>query len=224
MLPYVRVSTDDQAAYGYGLAAQEATLREAFKRRGWTFGELYRDEGITGTTLDRPALLAALELIASGKADGLVVAKLDRLSRSVVDFGMLLEWFTAAGAALVILDFDIDTTTPGGQLVAAVMAAVAAWEAQTISLRTREAKAAARAQGKPTGPPSVVDRPELAARIRGLRDEGLSMQAICDALNAEGVPTARGASVWRKSAVQSILGYRRVKARKRIANLPELTR
>lgn len=225
MLGYVRVSTDEQAAYGYGLDAQKQRIEEACVRRnGWRLAALHRDEGLTGKTLDRPALTAALERIAAGKADGLIVAKLDRLTRSVIDFAMLLEWFEAAGATLVALDFDLDTSTPGGRLIAHIMSAVAEWEADTIAQRTRDSLAAARAQGKPTGRPAVADRPELAQRIHALKADGLSLQAICDRLNADGVPTARGASEWRKSAVQSILGYRRQPARRRIANLPEIAR
>lgn len=224
MLGYVRVSTDDQATYGYGLAHQQRMIEDACEKRGWRYPTLYRDEGQSAKTLDRPALMSALRLIADREADGLIVAKLDRLTRSVIDFALLLEWFTAAGATLVALDLQVDTSTPGGRLVANVFASVAEWERDTIAQRTKDGLAAARAQGKPTGRPAVADRPELVARIREMKDADLSLQAICDQLNSEGVPTARGASEWRKSAVQSILGYRRRPTRRRIANLPELVR
>jgi DNA invertase Pin-like site-specific DNA recombinase len=217
LLGYVRVSTEDQAAYGYGIDAQEALILDRCEPV-----RIYRDEGASGKTLDRPALTEALEQIAAGEADGLVVAKLDRLTRSVIDFALLLEWFQAAGATLIALDFDLDTSTPGGRLIAHIIAAVAEWERDTIAQRTKDGLAAARAQGKPTGRPAVADQPELVARIHELKDAGLSMQQICDRLNEQGVPTARGAAVWRKSAVQTILGYRRRTPRRRIANLPEL--
>ncbi len=103
-----------------------------------------------------------------------------------------------------------------------MFASVAEWERDTIAQRTRDGLAAARSQGKPTGRPSVADRPELAAHIIDLREKALSLRQVCDALNAEGVPTARGASEWKVSAVQSILGYKRRPQRRRIANLPEL--
>lgn len=225
MLGYIRVSTDEQAAYGYGLAAQSQRIEEACVRhKDWRFASMYREEGISGKTLERPALIEALERIAARKADGLVVAKLDRLTRSVIDFAMLLEWFEAAGATLVALDFDLDTSSPGGRLIAHIMSAVAEWERSTIAQRTRDGLAAARAQGKPTGQAAVADRPELALHIHELKDSGLSLQGVCDALNVEGVPTARGASEWHKSAVQTILGYRRRPQRRRIANLPEIRR
>jgi DNA invertase Pin-like site-specific DNA recombinase len=221
LIGYCRVSTDEQALYGYGLDAQETKLRD-YARRASAEMVVMRDEGISGKSLERPALMRALAKIAAGEADGLVVAKLDRLTRSVIDFAMLLEWFTTAKAQLVALDFDLDTSTPGGRLVAHIMSATAEWERSTIAQRTREALAAARARGKPIGPPAVGDRPALAIRIRGMRENGLTLQGICDALNTEGVPTARGGSMWRPSAVQSVLGHKRRPARKRIANLPEL--
>ncbi len=104
------------------------------------------------------------------------------------------------------------------------MVSVAEWERATIAQRTKDGLAAARAQGKPTGRPAVADRPEVAQRIRELHEHGLSLQQICDQLNEEGVPTARGANEWRKSAVQSILGYRRRTVRRRLASLPEIRR
>lgn len=223
LIGYARVSTDEQAAYGYGLGAQETKLREHARRVGADI-TIMRDEGASGKTLDRPALTRALQHIAAGEADGLVVAKLDRLTRSVIDFAMLLEWFTAAGALLVALDFDLDTGTPSGRLVATIMAGVAEWERGVIAQRTREGLAAARAQGRRVGRPAVGDRPEVAERIRALRESGMTYQSICDRLNAEGVPTARGAGLWRPSAVQSALGYRRRPPRRRVASLPELGR
>lgn len=224
LLAYVRVSTTEQAERGYGLDAQEMAIRETCDRRGWELVELVRDEGLSGKSLERPGLRRALERLAAGEADGLLVAKLDRLSRSVVDFGLLLEWFTEAEVALVALDLGVDTSTPGGRLVANVFASVAEWERDTIAARTKDGLAAVRAQGKPTGRPAVADRPELAERIRAMREQGLKLQAIADTLTAEGVPTARGAKAWRPSSVQSAAGYRRRKPRRKPAVLPDIPR
>lgn len=225
IIAYVRVSTAEQAESGLGLEAQESTIRKTCEGRRWEIVELVRDEGESGKSLARPGIRHALERIAAGDADGLVVAKLDRLSRSVVDFGLLLEWFAEASATLVALDLGVDTSTPGGRLVANVFAAVAEWERDTIAARTRDGLAALRAQGKPTGRPAIADRPELAARIRSMReDAGMTLQAIADQLTAEGVPTARGAAVWRVSSVQAAAGYVRRKPRRRAAELPGLGR
>lgn len=224
VIGYIRVSTNEQASSGYGLKSQESQLRDAADRKGWDLLEIMRDEGESGKTLERPGLQAALKKIAAGEADALVVAKLDRVSRSVVDFGMLLDWFGEAEAIFLALDLNVDTSTPGGRLVANVFASVAEWERDTIAARTSAGLAAARAEGKPIGPAAVSDQPELAAHIQELRDSGLSLRAIADQLNAEGVPTLRGGAEWRVSSVQTALGYRRRARRRRPTLLPAIKR
>ena len=221
LIGYCRVSTDEQALYGHGLDAQETKLRE-YARRANAEMTVIKDEGKSGGSLERPGLMRALERIAGREADGLVVTKLDRLTRSVIDFSMLLEWFVIADAKLVALDFDLDTETPSGRMVATIMASVAEWERGMIADRTRAALAAARAKGITIGLPAVTDQAELATRIRRMRERGMTYRAICDELNAEGVPTARGAEEWRSSAIQTVLGYRRQTKRRKIATLPEI--
>ena len=221
MLGYSRVSTAEQAERRYGLEAQEHAIRETCDRRGWWLVDpIIRDEGESGKSLVRPGLEQALAHLAAGDADGLIVAKLDRLSRSVVDFGLLLEWFTEAEATLVALDLGVDTSTPGGRLVANVFASVAEWERDTIAARTRDGLAALRAQGKSAGRPAVADRPELAERIRTMKAAGETLHEIAAQLNAEGVPTPRGGAEWRPSSLQTVLGYQRRRPRRRIATLP----
>lgn len=224
MIGYIRVSTAEQASSGLGLEAQEKDIRAECERRDWQLLELVRDEGQSAKTLDRPGLRLALERIAAGEAEGLIVSKLDRLSRSVIDFGLLLEWFTELEATLVALDLNVDTSTPGGRLVANVFAVVAEWERDVIAARTRAGLQALRARGKPTGRPAVADMPELTTRIRAMRDEGMTLQAIADTLNHEGVPTMRGGKAWRPSSVESAAGYRRRRPRRRPATLPKRSR
>jgi DNA invertase Pin-like site-specific DNA recombinase len=224
VLGYARVSTTEQAGNGYGLAAQEQAIRDECERRGWTLVEVVRDEGASAKSLDRPGLRSSLERIAAGEASGLLASKLDRLSRSVVDFGVLLEWFTAADATLIALDLGLDTSTPGGRLVANVFASVAEWEREVIGARTRDGLAAARAQGKTISRPAVADDPELRARIERMRARGWTLQRIADRLNAEGVPTLRGGAEWRHSSVQAAVGYKRRKPRQQPVQLPALKR
>jgi DNA invertase Pin-like site-specific DNA recombinase len=224
VLGYVRVSLAETARNGHGLDAQEAAIRDECERRGWALVDVIRDEGRSGKDMDRPGLAAALAAIAEGKAAGLIVSKLDRLSRSVVDFGTLLEWFERAGATLVALDLGVDTSTPGGRLIANVFASVAEWERETIALRTREGLAAARAKGQPISRPAVADDPKLQARIARMRARGLTLQRIADKLNAEGVPTLRGAAAWTTASVQTATGYKRPKPRRKSPALPALDR
>jgi DNA invertase Pin-like site-specific DNA recombinase len=223
-IAYERVSTEEQAASGLGLEAQRQALDRAFEYEGWELAERIRDEGQSASTLDRPGLRRALELIAAGGADGIAVAKLDRLTRSIVDFGELLEWLNEAGASLAALDFRLDTSTPTGAMVAQILIVVAEWERRTNAERTRNALAAKRARGEPVGRASVVDDPELAERIQALRGSGLSLHEIARRLSEEGVQTVRGGTRWRASSVQSALGYERPAARRKRSALPEIPR
>lgn len=224
LVGYIRCSTSEQAMSGLGLDAQRSAIERAASVQGWTLTEIIVDGGETGANLDRPGLTKALKMVAAGDVDGMVAAKLDRISRSVVDFATLLAWFGDAKASLVVLDPAMDTSTPSGRLVANVFASVAEWERDTIAGRTRDALVARRASGRPISRPAVVDRVELAERIQAMRSEGATMQAIADALNAEGVPTLRGGAEWRPSAVQSAIGYQRPRHSHRPADLPTIGR
>ncbi|MGI8624195.1 MAG: recombinase family protein, partial [Solirubrobacteraceae bacterium] len=132
--------------------------------------------------------------------------------------------FLAAEASPVALGCKPDAETPSGRLVASVIMAVADGERATIAARTTASLHANHARGEGIGRPAVVDRPELAARIATLRGEGLTLQAICDELNADGVPTPRGAPMWRRSSVQSAAGYTRPRPRRLPPELPPLPR
>ncbi len=228
IIGYVRVSTAEQADSGLGMAAQVAALEKEAAHRGWKL-TIIRDEGRSGASLKRPGIRKALTMLAQGKADGLAVAKLDRLSRSTADSAMLFQWCNEAKVALIALDFDLDTSTPTGQLIATFMAALAEWERQTIAARTKASLAALRAQGKPVGPPAVADDPPLTRRIKDMRagkglPHPLTFREIADTLNREGVPTPRGGSQWRPSSLQRILGYERPTARKPRTSLPKVKR
>ena len=224
VLGYARCSTTEQAESGLGIAAQEMTIRSECVRRGWELVDVVTDEGESGKSLDRAGLQSVLTRIADGEVDGLVAAKLDRISRSVRDFADLLEWFTASNAALVAVDVGVDTSTPGGKLICAVFSAVSEWERDVISARTRDGLAALRAQGKPISRAAVADVPGLAGRIKTMRAAGSTYQSIADALNAEGVATVRGAGRWTVSGVRGAAGYSRPRARKKITALPAVGR
>lgn len=203
---YTRVSTSEQADSGAGLDAQRHTIEREAVRRGWDLISLEIDAGASGKSLDgRPALDAALAAVEGGDADVLVVAKLDRLSRSVADFAALLDRAQQHGWGLVALDLGVDTTTPAGELVANVMAAVSQWERRVIGVRTREGLAARRAAGVRLGRPSVLPA-SVVARIVAERTRGATLRVIADALTADGVPTARGtSSSWGTSSVAAVL-------------------
>jgi DNA invertase Pin-like site-specific DNA recombinase len=198
VIGYLRVSTVGQE---YGIEAQRASIEAEAKRRGWDI-DWIEDTGRSGKDIDRPGITAALAELKSHRAEALVVAKLDRLSRSLADFARLLETAGREGWSVVALDLGIDTLTPTGKLVASVMAAVAQWERETIGLRTKEALAQAKAKGVHVGRPSSQD-PAVVRRIRSLRTRGHTYRAIADRLNADAVPLPGGGVAWHPNGVRT---------------------
>ena len=199
---YLRVSTEEQANSGLGLDAQRAAIQGEAKRRGWQV-EWTEDAGVSGRTINRPGMASILGSISAG--DALVVAKLDRLSRSLLDFAGLMQKARAEGWAVVALDLGVDTTTPSGQLMAHVMASFAEYERAVISQRTRDALAAKRAQGHTLGRPPRELPAALVGRVLVARAAGRTLQAIADDLNAEGVPTPAGGRAWTNTTVRRVV-------------------
>lgn len=202
---YVRVSTAEQADSGAGLAAQRAAIEDAVKRRGWVLVAILEDAGVSAkSTKGRTSLAAAIALIEAGGADALVVAKLDRLSRSVIDFATLMERARAAGWAIVVLDMDFDMTTPTGEAMANMLATFAQFERRVIGQRTKDGLAQKRAQGvqlgRPRSTPDVV-----VARVTRERAAGASFGAIARGLNDDAIPTAQGGSRWYASTVRALI-------------------
>jgi len=199
---YLRVSTSEQAATGHGLDAQRESIRQVTERRGWKDVEWHVDGGHSGKDLDRPAMREVLSKIRKG--DVLVVAKLDRLSRSLADFAGLMQQASRRGWSFVALDLGVDTTTPTGRLVANVMASVSEWEREVIGQRTKEGMAAARAKGRLPGKRSSLD-PSTRVRILAERSAGASLRAIASGLTSDGVPTATCRAGWTASQVHQAI-------------------
>jgi DNA invertase Pin-like site-specific DNA recombinase len=155
---YVRVSTDEQGVSGLGLEAQRAAIAAEYGRRGWELARVEEDVA-GGAKLDRPGLNAAVEAVAGGDVDGLIVSKLDRLSRSVADFSALLERFRSKGWGLVILELGIDTTTIMGEAMATMAATFAQVERRRIGERSREALAVRKRRGSSSAASRASRRP-----------------------------------------------------------------
>ena len=199
-----------EPAGGALVREQGAAIEDLCERHGWRLVELVRDvEEPRVRGLDRPGLTYALERMASGEASCLVVSQLRRLSPSAADLGRILELIARNGGRLVALDVDVDTAVPAGRKAANVLISVGAWERQRLGQRTRKGLEAARAKGHRIGRPGVDDVPGLKERIATMRADGMTLQAIADRLNEEGVPTLRGGEKWRPSSVQAAVGYRR---------------
>jgi DNA invertase Pin-like site-specific DNA recombinase len=203
VIGYCRVSTEEQAVSGLGLAAQEKAIRIECERRGMPVVAIYTDAGISGKSLSRPALSEALDDLSEGRASVLMVAKLDRLTRSVHDASGLMLKSERGGWGLVALDAPVDTTTPQGAAMAQVLAVFAELERRLIGERTRAALAVKRSQGIRLGRPRSLPDP-IVRRIVNSRKTGGTWSGIARELNDQGVPTAQGGQCWYPATVRYV--------------------
>jgi site-specific DNA recombinase len=220
---YIRVSTEEQAREGVSLAAQRQRIEAQAVASDLELVTTYEDAGVSAKTLARPGLAAALAALDTGQADGLLIFKLDRLTRNVANLGHLIERYFASSFALLSVSDAIDTRSAGGRLVLNVLVSVAQWEREAIAERTAAALAHIKGQGVRLGGEGLgwhrtadkdsagrrvvkVERAELAAveRIGALRRSSLSLREICTRLEAEGYRTKRGGK-WAPKTVRAVL-------------------
>lgn len=218
---YVRVSTEEQATDGVSLAAQEAKVRAYAALYEIELIEVVVDAGQSAKTLDRPGLQRALAALKSGKADGLVVAKLDRLTRSVADLASLLDGYFGerAGRQLWSVADAIDTRTAAGRMILNILMSVSQWEREAIGERTRDALQHKKSRGERVGRipfghdlagdgvtliPNAREQ-EVIGLIRRLRGDGYSLREIATELNAQGITRKQGATKWDHQWVAKLL-------------------
>jgi DNA invertase Pin-like site-specific DNA recombinase len=214
-LGYASVSAADGQASDE-LKVQIRMIQEACERRGLTLVKVVRDiESHASSDLRRPGLTYALDRLAARDASCLVVASIERLTRTASHLGTMLGWLNECDARLIVIDLDLDTGTHEGQLGAKALSTLGGLERKKVEERTRKGLEAARHMRR-SGRPAVSDRPSLKQRISDMRAEGMTLQAIADTLNAEGVPTLRGGAEWRPSSVQAAAGYKRPSRKDRL--------
>jgi DNA invertase Pin-like site-specific DNA recombinase len=192
------------------LKQQTSAIALECKRRGLVLTEVVGERELgSRKALNRPALTYALDRIRSGNAQGLIVADLSRITHSAVELGTIIEWLRGLNVRLIAAANGFDTECEDGRFAADMLIEVLRWERARLSERTRKGLKAARMNGKATGRRAVTDDPGLSERIAQMRAQGMTLQAIADQFNAEGVPTVRGGAKWRHSSVQAAAGYRR---------------
>ena len=218
---YVRVSTEEQAVDGVSLAAQRAKLVAYASLYDLDLVEIVEDAGESAKTLNRDGLRTALGLIDAGRADGLLIAKLDRLSRSVVDWNTLIEGYFGerAGKQLFSVADSIDTRTAAGRMVLNILMVVSQWEVEVISERTSAALQFKRSKNErvgtvPYGYDLAADGVALVANeqeqrvlvlIAGLRADGLSLRKVAAELTRKEIATKEGGTKWSHTTVQRIV-------------------
>jgi DNA invertase Pin-like site-specific DNA recombinase len=215
---YVRVTRE---ALSSELAAQCSAIRAWCEEHGFELVAIVHDVESNGREAGcQPALRGALERISADEAQTLVAARLGDLTSSVANLPPLLRWFSDNQRTLVAIDVRVDTATEAGRLTVSALASVGGWEHDRLSARTRRGLEAARARGSGNGRAAVGDVPELRDRIARMREAGMTLQAIADVLNQEGVPTLRGGAMWRPSSVQRAAGYQRPPSQRPSVVLP----
>lgn len=217
---YIRWSTDDQSQ-GTTLETQMEGCRHYVLSQGWQVRDdlIFIDDGYSGGNINRPALSRLRKAVKQGKVDCIVVFKLDRLSRSVVDTVKLVleEW--EGRAYIKSAREPIDTSTPHGKVLFYILASYAEWERSVIRERTHSGQLKRAQAGRNPGfaPPygyAVGETPgtlavvpieaEIVRRIFRMYVEGAGAKTIVDKLNGEGVPFRHGRS-WNQQTVLHIL-------------------
>jgi DNA invertase Pin-like site-specific DNA recombinase len=166
---YARVSCVDQ---------NPALQLDALRKAGCE--KIFKDEGISGSTANRPGLKRCLKALNEG--DRLTVWKLDRLARSLRDLVSMMEDFSQRGVQFRSLTEEINTSTPGGKLVFHIFAALSEFERGLIIERTREGMKAARARGIRAGRKPKLTRQQVE-HARRLIDEGQYRWQVADLLS-----------------------------------------
>lgn len=206
VIGYLRVSTDKQADSGLSLDAQRAKVEGYCALYGLDLVDVVTDAGASAATLDRPALGDALARLALGEADALVVAKLDRLTRSVRDLGDLVDACNREGWSLLSVADQLDTASAAGRLVLNILTSVGQWEREAIGERTAAALAVKAKRGERVGAIPYGSRldddgihllPEPSERVvvalaRTLRADGLSLRSVAAELDARGYVARSG--------------------------------
>jgi site-specific DNA recombinase len=215
---YIRVSTDKQADKGCSLEAQHEKIRAMAVVQGTEVADLIVDAGESAKNLKRPGMVRILKLVQAGEVDKVIVAKLDRLTRSVRDLADLLEIFQRKGVSLVSVAESLDTGSAAGRLVLNIMVSDSQWEREAIGERTRDALQLKRSRleflgNAPYGFRLAIDQKHIEEdrkeqsvlnRIRTLRLDGRSLRAIATELNRRRLTTRRG-SHWRMEYVARLL-------------------
>ena len=231
---YTRKSTEEGLDSDFNTLDAQREAAEAFiasqKAEGWVcLPDHYDDGGFTGANMDRPAMQRLLADIRAGKVDAVVVYKVDRLSRSLIDFARIMETFESQHVSFVSVTQQFNTTHSMGRLTLNILLSFAQFEREIISERTRDKIAATRRKGKWAGGHPILGydidpanlklmvNDEEAKRVReifGLYVEMGTLMGVANELNDRGWRTKqwekrkgglRGGSTFNKGKVFSIL-------------------
>lgn len=212
---YIRVSTVEQAKEGFSLAAQEERCLQYIRSQGWTHDETYKDDGYSAKDLNRPAMQRLIQDVKEKQFDVLVVYRLDRLVRSIIDLHHLLDLFDKHEIKFKSATEAYDTTSAMGRLFISIVAAMAQWERENLSERVRmgmeqrfleKKRHGTVAYGYDLVDGKLVVNPEEAKIVRRIHQlyKTNGITRIAHILNQEGLRTKNG-SRWSDPAIRYIL-------------------
>lgn len=223
MIGYIRVSTAKQALEGWSLDAQTEKLRAYSTALELELVDIVKDAGLSAKSLDREGLQSALARLEAGEAEGLLIPKLDRLTRSVKDLGTLIEAYFGERFQLLSVSDSIDTRSASGRLVLNVLMSVAQWEREAIGERVREVLGHLKQEGVQLGGNAlgweraavtdedgrrviapVAAEERAVARIQELHARGQSLRRIAQTLSEEGFQTKKGGR-WAPETIRKVL-------------------
>lgn len=205
LVGYVRVSTREQAEEGASLIAQEEKVTQYAALHGHELVKILSDTA-TGKTTDRPGLQTALTMLREGQAEGIIVLKLDRLTRSRKDCETLMQEYFQDKFALHSIQENLDTSSAMGRFFVSMVASLAQLERETIGERTKDVLQAKKRRGERVGSvpygyrlaederrlKECVKEQEVIMRTRALREKGLNWSAIARRLADRGMLSRAG--------------------------------
>lgn len=213
---YVRVSTVMQANDGVSLDVQSAKIRAYCQLNDLELVDIVTDAGKSAKNTDREGLQTCLEKLANGEATELVVYKLDRLSRKVLDALNLINAIEACGGNLHSINEKLDTSSALGKFFVNMSFSLAQLESNQISERVTACMSYAKEQGQHLGQPSygfkMVEKKlvkidteyQIIELVNDLKANGATLQEIADELNIKGITTKRGCQ-WTKTQVSRLI-------------------
>jgi site-specific DNA recombinase len=226
---YPRVSTEEQATLSQSIEMQTDKIRDYCRLYELDLIAIHADLGQSGKTLDRPGMHKVISDFKTGRADGVVIYKLDRLTRYLGDWVHMIETYfnERSGYQLFSVSDSVDTRSASGRMVLNMLLVVAQWERETIAERTADALQAKikrhercgnvrygyaldqagpinPRRGRPLKLETVNHEQKVIQKLKQLRHQGHTYQELVDHLNAMGIETKKG-GLWYPSTVRQII-------------------
>jgi len=217
---YIRVSTDEQAKNGVSLDAQRAKIEAYAQLKDMNLIDIITDSGISAKNLNRQGMQRILAMCEKKEIDAIVVMKLDRMFRNTIDALQTTQMFDRLGISFHSINESIDTQSALGKFFFTLMSSIAEMERNIISERTKTALQHKKANGEKCGGsiPYGCDLDSQTMKLipneqeqtvitlcKKYREEGLTLQAICNKLHEKGIKTKQGKEHWKANTVRRIL-------------------